>query len=125
LPWLLAGALAAAIAIGGGGFWAGHHWASSACEAQRFEAANKAALHTAELVAKAQATSDKIWDIGLTLNTDLVITRERTRTITREVIRDVDAHPGLRGCAVPVATQRLRDDQVDASRSASGDPVQR
>lgn len=118
--------LLAAAALLAASFGAGHHWASTKAEAARLAAANAALQHEAAAVAKAQATSDRIWDIGLTLATDIAITRTRQRVVIEEVERDVDSHPDLAGCVVPAATQRLRDEQTDASRRAAEDhPVQR
>lgn len=125
VPWLIAGAIAAGVALFGAGFAAGHHWAATSADAERQAAAVAALEHEAAAVAKAQATSERIWAIGLTLVTDIAVTRTRQRTIIEEVTRDVDAHPDLAGTLVPAATQRLRDEQADTSRRiAEGHPVQ-
>lgn len=126
LPWLIAAALALAGIAGGAGFYAGHHWAATACAAAQFASMEAARRHEAEAVAKAQATSDKIWDIGLSLSADLAVFRERSITRTREVTKYVDASSDLARCAVPAAVQRVRDEQVrDSEHIAAGDPVQR
>ncbi len=75
----------------------------------------------ARAVTKAQATSDKLWDIGLNLAVNLNVTRTRQKTIIEEVSRDVDEHPDLLACIVPAATQRLRDEQVSVSEHAAQD----
>lgn len=124
LPWILVALLAAFGTVGSMGFYAGHHWAASSCEADKLTS-NVAALNAqARAVAKAQATSDKIWDIGLTLNVDMAVQRTRTLARTQEVIRYVDAAPDLAGCRVPDGVQRVRADQVrDSARIAAGQPV--
>lgn len=78
-------------------------------------------------MAKAQATSDKIWDIGITLNADLAMGRERAVARTKEVTRYVDASPDLARAVVPVDVQRVRNEQVRDSESvaAPGRPVRR
>lgn len=124
LPWILVALLAAFGAVGSAGFYAGHHWAASSCDADKL-ASNVAALNAqARAVAKAQATSDKIWNIGLSLNVDLAVQRTRTLTRTQEVTRYVDAAPDLAACRVPDGVQRVRADQVrDSARIAAGQPV--
>jgi hypothetical protein len=118
--------MAAAGAIGTGGFWAGHHWAAGACDAEKLQSQVLAQQHQAAAIAHAQATSDKIAGISITLNTDLAITRTRQKTIIEEVAADVDAHPDLARCIVPADTQRLRDGQVrDSEQSAADSAVQR
>lgn len=126
LPWVLLGAVAAVGTAGGAGVWAGHRWAARACAAEKLDSQVKAAAHQAQAVAKAQATSDRIWAIGLELNVDMAVQRERARTRTVEVTRYVDAEPSLAACIVPAAVQRVRDEQVrDSERSAEGHPVRR
>lgn len=127
LPWLLAAALAACGAVGSAGFYAGHHWAASACETEKAASAVAALQHQAKAVAQAQGTSDRIWAIGLALNVDLSAGRERAAARTKEVIRYVDASPDLARCVVPASVQRVRDEQVRDSESAAapGDTVRR
>jgi hypothetical protein len=127
LPWILAGVLAASAALSGAGFYAGHHWAASSCEAEKSESQLAAMRHQAEAVAKAQSTSDRIWNIGLELNVDLAVMRGRAQQRTNEVTRYVDADPDLAACRVRADVQRVRDDQVRDSEqlAAHGRAVRR
>lgn len=127
LPWILAGVLAASAALSGAGFYAGHHWAASTCDAEKHESQVAAMRHQAQAVEQAQRTSDRIWNIGLELRVDLTAMRSRAEQRTHEVIRYVDADPELARCRVPADVQRVRDDQVrDSERlAAPSGPVRR
>lgn len=124
LPWICCALLAAFGVVGAGGVYVGHHLAATSCAADKLRSQVAAQSAQAKAVAKAQATSDKIWDIGLSLNVDLVIQRERAQTRTQEVIRYVAAAPDLARCALPDGVQRVRAEQVrDSERIAQGQPV--
>lgn len=127
LPWICCALLAAFGAVGAAGVYAGHHWAASSCQAEKLASHVAAQQHELAAVAKAQATSDKIWDIGITLNVDLAMGRERAVTRTKEVTRYVDASPDLARAVVPADVQRVRDEQVRDSESvaARDRPVRR
>ncbi len=124
LPWILAGAIAAAVATAGGGFWAGHHWAALACDADVAASQLAALQHQAAAVAKAQATSDRIWSGEISLTVDLAVIRQRATARTTEVTAHVAADPDLSRSRVPDAVQRVRADQVRESQELpAGSPV--